>query len=142
MADLLAKLKSEHPIAVKMLELVGKTLEEMQGGRPFAEIRPELEKFERLLDDVIYSHFRPEEQALFPALLQGSGKETWQLVKVLLDEHHAIQEHHRHLKEALAAKEPDPAELSRIGASLVMALTSHIYKEDNKLFPLVEEKAR
>lgn len=140
LAELLAKLKAEHPIAVKMLEHLGKTVEQLRNGKPFAEARPELEKFQRFLEDVLYDHFRPEEQALFPALLRGSGKDVWDLVKLLLDEHHAIEQHNRDLKAALAAKAPDPAQFAKIGAALVMALTSHIYKEDNKLFPLVEER--
>jgi quercetin dioxygenase-like cupin family protein/hemerythrin-like domain-containing protein len=82
------------------------------------------------------SHFRREEETVFPLLVEGDSEDRALLVEALLD--------HQQL-HALAARLADELETDAVSSEVLDAtgslLESHVRLEERRLFPLVEQLA-
>ena len=82
------------------------------------------------------SHFRREEETVFPLLVEADGEDRALLVQALLD--------HQRL-HALAARLADELDVDAVSSELLnetgSMLESHVRLEERRLFPLVEQLA-
>jgi iron-sulfur cluster repair protein YtfE (RIC family) len=80
-------------------------------------------------------HFHEEEEVLFPLLLEQEAEPPEELVRVLVD----------HVRiHGLVARLAEQVEAEELSADLVRGLgetlRAHVRLEENKLFPLIEQK--
>ncbi|MCL5045220.1 MAG: hemerythrin domain-containing protein [Actinobacteria bacterium] len=129
---------NEHFAALEHLKKLGEALRGLQEGRKPAEVRETLEGFAAFLEHALKSHFRQEEEALFPVLGRVIGTRGGPIAVMLL-EHKQIEASHADFSAELQKEQPDPGKLNRAGSSIISVLTPHIEKENNILFPMARQ---
>lgn len=113
---------------------------------PSARPGDEMRAFLGFIEEEVWTHFRAEEEALFPLLRGIFPPENAPVqggpVFVLTEEHGVLRRLVTRLKEALdgwAGGRPDARDLALLtGPQVVRAFQKHIYKEDNIVFRLAE----
>ena len=128
----------EHVMALDHLKKLGEALRGLQEGRKLAEVRETLEGFAGFLEHALKSHFRQEEEALFPVLGRAIGTRGGPIAVMLL-EHKEIEASHADFSAELQKEESDLNKLIRAGSSIISVLTPHIQKEDSILFPMARQ---
>jgi iron-sulfur cluster repair protein YtfE (RIC family) len=119
-------LKEDHKEA---LDLIGKL--EAAGERPGTD-PTHTENFNRL-KEVLKLHSKLEEEFLYP--IMEEIEETFRLIDEAYWEHKKIDE----LLAQLSAKAPNQKEFQELLVELRSSLEYHIKKEEEELFPEVEE---
>jgi hemerythrin-like domain-containing protein len=119
-------LKEDHQEA---LDLLGKL--EQADQKPGTD-PTDTEKFNRL-NEALKLHTKIEEEYLYPVMEEL--EETRGLIETAYEEHERVEE----LLAQLSAKAPKRPEFQELLVQLKEALETHIRKEEDELFPKVEE---
>lgn len=90
--------------------------------------------FKAFNDDMAH-HFRIEEEVLFPALASAGGPSG--PVQVMLMEHTQIRDLLGQMAAAVAQK--DAEEYSGLSETLLMVMQQHNHKEENILYPIMDQ---
>jgi regulator of cell morphogenesis and NO signaling len=128
------ELRQEHQSVLQLLNEMNRVLESADTSVAVSW-KPFFESALKFFKKDVATHFKKEEDALFPALERYVGRDGGPIA-VMLSEH---QQHNSLLKElgdAVAAG--DLAGLRLVWASFNPLLTMHIVKEDSVLFPMAE----
>ncbi|MBZ5535222.1 MAG: hemerythrin domain-containing protein [Acidobacteriia bacterium] len=128
------ELRQEHQSVLQLLNEMNRVLgsadtSDAVAWKPFFENA--LEFFKR---DVA-THFKKEEDALFPALEKYVGRESGPIA-VMLNEHQQHNSLLKELRESVAAS--DLTRVRSVWENFNPQLTMHIVKEDSVLFPMAE----
>jgi len=135
-------LRHEHKVVLLVLTGAEREANELrQGGEVHAEtITQMLDFFKNFVDRC---HHAKEEQHLFPAMAQRGFPAEAGPVAVMLHEHELGRAAVRRIGEALAkASAGEPKAKEHLADALdeyAGLLRSHIFKEDNVLFPMAEQ---
>jgi DUF438 domain-containing protein len=149
MGDTTAKPELGHPIhtfmeehreILKAVDELKKILDKLGSANDFGEVSGGLEVMRHALDHLIEAdkHHKREEDVLFPTLQRYGIVEP---PTVMLMEHQTFVPKKKELHELLECPEKLPysefAEKAReLGEVIVNMIPSHIYKEDNILYPM------
>jgi len=128
------ELMQEHQSVLRLLHEMNKviTTAEPSNVPPWKAF---LEKALRYFSTEVASHFKKEEEALFPAMEKYIGRETGPIA-VMRHEH---QQHNSFLLQLEKAVEAgDLGGILEVWESFNPLLTMHIAKEDSVLFPMAE----
>lgn len=134
MSETLELFSQDHAHALEMVAGLQKDLDRLTNDEDLPLVRQGLEKFVAFLDHALNVHFRQEEQALFPLMVEADANAT-QPVEAMLAEHRIIETAHRNLKEELAGEKPSPQIITGNGEKIIEVLRGHINREDQALFP-------
>jgi hemerythrin-like domain-containing protein len=129
--EALIPLTHDHHHALKRARLLA---EAAQHGE-VSELCATVQSFVSFCDGELIGHFREEEEQLLPLLAPGNEKTDGLVARILL-EHVALHRLVRQLRAQLAAGTPD-AETASETAGLLRA---HIRMEEERLFPLIEQR--
>lgn len=125
-------LSHEHRYVLEKLSLLESSL------RPISVSH--IEEVLQFFETELPVHRRKEEEVLFPRLAEADDVEP-ELLAHLLEDHHREKELLDDLRHALLAHKQGEDESEAIrsaAAGVVDLLRSHIDKEDNVLFPMVD----
>jgi iron-sulfur cluster repair protein YtfE (RIC family) len=143
MESILAELFRQHRDAEGMLAKlaagVGRVRREGVQG---AGVLDDLRDLRREIQGEVLSHFREEEQALFPVLGRHIDSASGPIA-MLMEEHAIFRQLELQFEEAVAALEAGlkdgwEKKVCDAGASIARMLPEHIEKEESVLFPMAE----
>jgi len=132
-------LRADHQIVLEKLGILETSM--ARAGEGSLKSVKEVVDF---LSGELERHLIDEENALFPALEEFLGREGGP-IGVMLAEHEDIRKTLEMLRQTLNRENVEPKELSLYGGRILEVLRSHIFKEENILFPIAEmhlEEAR
>lgn len=133
----------EHEIILKMLDIIEVINHKIENGQPV-----DAGHLEGIIDFIVNfadrCHHAKEEGILFPAMVRAGIPEKQGPIGVMLHEHVEGREYVRAMKKALAGS---PAagtgvlhEFARSAAGYAELLRNHIYKENNILFRMADDR--
>ena len=134
MSETIQIFNDDHVHALEMLERLQEDLDSIKRNENLPEVRKRLGEFVDFLEHALKVHFRQEEEALFPIMIQAD-ENAKQPIEAMLEEHKIIETAHRSLKEELDGDKPSPELIIENGERIVEVLTGHINREDHALFP-------
>jgi len=143
--SILEELFQQHRDAEAMLvKLAAATARVRRSGAREASVLADLSELRREIQGEVMSHFREEEQALFPVLGRHLDSSSGPIA-MLMEEHAQFRQLELQFEEALAALEAgQPGDwetrLCSAGDAIGRLLPPHIEKEDSVLFPLAEDR--
>ncbi len=129
----------EHEEALDRLANLRQYLDQLREGKPMGWLVDGYEAFSDWLGEALKTHFRMEEEVLFPPLKEVFGRGGGP-VSQMLYEHGEIEEAHAKMAAALAKEDPDREALAEASERILAVLPGHIEKEDNVLFPFAERR--
>jgi hemerythrin-like domain-containing protein len=137
------ELKKEHEAVKLMLRILQEISKRLDAGEKIsAKHLTDILEFIRVFTDKC--HHMKEEELLFPALESAGVARERGPIGVMLYEHQEAREFVKGMNEALEKfKEGEKKagiEFARNARNYVELLTSHIYKEDNILYPMADDK--
>jgi iron-sulfur cluster repair protein YtfE (RIC family) len=144
MESILAELFRQHRDAEGMLAKlaagVGRVRREGVRG---ASILDDLRDLRREIQGEVLSHFREEEQALFPVLGRHIDSASGPIA-MLMEEHAIFRQLELQFEEAVAALEAGlkdgwEEKVCDAGEAIARMLPGHIEKEESVVFPMAEE---
>jgi regulator of cell morphogenesis and NO signaling len=140
MEELLRQHRGAESMLVKLAAGVVRVQREGVGG---AGVLDDLRELRREIHGEVLSHFREEEQALFPVLGRHIDSASGPIA-MLMEEHAIFRQLELQFEEAVAALEAGHAEgwgekLCGAGDSIARLLPAHIEKEESVLFPMAED---
>jgi Uncharacterized conserved protein len=140
MQELLRQHRDAEAMLVKLAAGVGRVQREGASG---AGVLDDLRDLRREIHGEVLSHFREEEQALFPVLGRHIGSASGPIA-MLMEEHAIFRQLELQFEEAVAALEAgfgDGWEEKACDAagSIARLLPAHIEKEESVLFPMAED---
>ncbi len=92
--------------------------------------------FLKFLSHALDEHFRQEEEALFPPMIEVMGEGG--PVKVMIQEHEDLRKNHKEVSAALAEGKA-VSEVLDVLHSIDQVLSAHIQKENQILFPMAKQ---
>lgn len=133
-------LLEEHKILLELSEKLKASAAKVQAAGSPEDVREEMLQIRHIASDLLDAekHYLREENALFPVLEKHGVKEP---PAIMWMEHNQLREKKKQL-HALTEKTGETAFqdfkrlLAQLSSSLADALSSHIYKENNILFPI------
>ncbi len=137
------ELKQEHSGIARILEVVEKLCEKITGGEsvPIVHIRQIIEFLQVFVDKC---HHGKEEDILFPAMQAAGVPREGGPIGVMLTEHEMGRRLVADMNKLLQAHEDGGSGslmvLTNPALQYVNLLRSHIWKENNVLFPMADEK--
>ena len=142
MNTMLGGLFDQHRGAEQMLERLAAATQRLRREGAQADVLKEFQGCREVLEGEVGSHFREEEQALFPVLGRHLGLEDGPIA-AMMEEHARLRQLQLVYEGSLAALEyqhpGDWAEsLQRAAEGILNLLPLHIAKEDEVLFPMAE----
>jgi len=143
------KLKPGHPIHTMMeehkkilefLEMIDNAVKSLKTAKGFSEAREEIETIRHAVHHLVEAdkHHQREEEALFPAL---ESKGISEPPEIMREEHEDLKQRKKALEELAIEPEKTSFEefvkkAAEYSEFLQKELASHIYKEDNILYPM------
>ncbi|MBI2909392.1 MAG: hemerythrin domain-containing protein [Chloroflexi bacterium] len=139
-SEALETLREAHRGGLERLQVLSNTVARPDfGNSETLRILTELVGF---FDGELRTHFRHEEEALFPALEQAIGRDG--PIAVMLAEHQSFWESiaalHRKVDELEGGAEDGARTTRLLATSVADFLRNHIAKEDMILFPIAEQE--
>jgi PAS domain S-box-containing protein len=132
----------EHKIIQQIAEKLGILAEKVQKAESSDAVKAELEELRHIADELLDAekHYLREENALFPVLEKHGISEP---PAIMWMEHNQLREKKKQLKALIenAAKMSFPdfkGQLGELANAIGGALNSHIFKENNILFPAAQ----
>jgi len=144
MESILAELFRQHRDAEGMLaKLAAGVGRVRRDGVRGAGVLDDLRDLRREIQGEVLSHFREEEQALFPVLGRHIDSASGPIA-MLMEEHAIFRQLELQFEEAVAALEAGfrggwEEKLCDAAASIARLLPAHIEKEESVLFPMAED---
>jgi iron-sulfur cluster repair protein YtfE (RIC family) len=140
MEELLRQHRGAEAMLAKLAAGVGRVRHEGISG---AGVLDDLGELRREIQGEVLSHFREEEQALFPVLGRHIDSASGPIA-MLMEEHAIFRQLELQFEEAVAALEAGHGDgweekVCEAGDSIARLLPGHIEKEESVLFPLAEE---
>ena len=144
MESILAELFRQHRDAegmlAKLAAAVGRVRREGVSG---AGVLDDLGDLRREIQGEVLSHFREEEQALFPVLGRHIDSASGPIA-MLMEEHAIFRQLELQFEEAVAALEAGlkdgwEEKVCDAGEAIARMLPGHIEKEESVVFPMAEE---
>jgi iron-sulfur cluster repair protein YtfE (RIC family) len=143
MESILAELFRQHRDAEGMLaKLAAGVGRVRRDGVRGAGVLDDLRDLRREIQGEVLSHFREEEQALFPVLGRHIDSASGPIA-MLMEEHAIFRQLELQFEEAVAALEAGLTDgweekVCEAGEAIVGMLPEHIEKEESVLFPMAE----
>jgi regulator of cell morphogenesis and NO signaling len=139
MEELLRQHRDAEAMLVKLAAGVGRVQREGASG---AAVLDDLGDLRREIHGEVLSHFREEEQALFPVLGRHIDSASGPIA-MLMEEHAMFRQLELQFEEAVAALEAGFSDgweekLCDAAESIARLLPAHIDKEESVLFPMAE----
>ena len=140
MEELFRQHRDAEAMLVKRAAGVGRVRREGAGG---AGVLGDLSELRREIQGEVLSHFREEEQALFPVLGRHLDSSSGPIA-TMMEEHALFRQLELQFEEAVAALEAGyrngwEEKLGDAGDAIARLLPGHIAKEEEVLFPMAEE---
>lgn len=140
MEELFRQHRDAEAMLVKLAAGVGRVRREGAGG---AGVLGDLSELRREIQGEVLSHFREEEQALFPVLGRHLDSSSGPIA-TMMEEHALFRQLELQFEEAVAALEAGfrngwEEKLGDAGDAIARLLPGHIAKEEEVLFPMAEE---
>lgn len=130
----------EHKLILSFLEKLKSSVSKIKKASDFNSVKDEIEKVKHIAEHLVEAdlHHRREEEALFPGIEKHGIKEP---PAVMLLEHEELKPNKKKLYELVLDYEKmdfrDFVEkLEALTTAISDMLPSHIYKEDNILYPM------
>lgn len=140
---MIEELVRQHRDAEAMLVKLAAGVERVQReGVKGAGVLDDLRDLRREIQGEVLSHFREEEQALFPVLGRHIDSASGPIA-MLMEEHAIFRQLELQFEEAVAALEAGHGDgweerIRDAGDSIARLLPAHIEKEESVLFPMAE----
>jgi iron-sulfur cluster repair protein YtfE (RIC family) len=139
MEELLRQHRDAEAMLVKLAAGVGRVQREGASG---AGVLDDLGELRREIHGEVLSHFREEEQALFPVLGRHIDSASGPIA-MLMEEHAMFRQLELQFEEAVASLEAGFSDgweekLCDAAESIARLLPAHIDKEESVLFPMAE----
>lgn len=134
MSETIKLFNEDHTHALSMLENLQEALDILRQSRDLHAVGEGLQEFADFLEIALKTHFRQEEVALFPVMIEAD-KNAAQPVEAMLEEHRIIEAAHGHFSEELLSPQPNLDVILENGRKIIEVLTGHINREDKALFP-------
>ena len=140
MEELLRQHRDAEAMLVKLAAGVERVQREgVRGGGVLDDLR----ELRHAIQGEILSHFREEEQALFPVLGRHIDSASGPIA-MMMEEHAIFRQLELQFEEAVAALEADfrdgwEEKVCEAAASIARLLPPHIEKEESILFPMAED---
>jgi hemerythrin-like domain-containing protein len=128
-------LQYEHGVIRQVIDVFGEIMKRDTVEKHRRQSAKIVEFLENYMDAF---HHGKEEQFLFPAALKAS-KDLRPTVDMLIGEHKEARALVAELKKQCAAQIADRRRFAKTAMELVEHVTSHIKKEENDVFPKIEE---
>lgn len=125
-------LRADHQIVLEKLRTL-----EVSLARTGEDSLKSVKEVVDFLSGELERHLLDEENALFPALEEFLGREGGP-IGVMLAEHEDLRKTLEMVRQTLSRGNIEPKELNLYGDRVLEVLRSHIFKEDNILFPMAE----
>lgn len=125
-------LRADHQIVLEKLGILETSL-----GLTGEDSLKSIKEVVNFLSGELERHLLNEEEALFPPLEEFLGREGGP-IGVMLAEHEDLRKTLEILRQTLKRENVESKELSLYGGRVIEVLRSHIFKEDNILFPMAE----
>jgi regulator of cell morphogenesis and NO signaling len=144
MESIMEELLRQHRDAEAMLvNLAAGAARVQREGVKGAGVLDDLRVLRREIQGEVLSHFREEEQALFPVLGRHIDSASGPIA-MLMDEHAIFRQLELQFEEAVAALEAGfrdgwEEKVCDAAASIARLLPAHIEKEESVLFPMAED---
>jgi regulator of cell morphogenesis and NO signaling len=144
MESIMEELLRQHRDAEAMLvKLAAGAARVQREGVKGAGVLDDLRVLRREIQGEVLSHFREEEQALFPVLGRHIDSASGPIA-LLMDEHAIFRQLELQFEEAVAALEAGfrdgwEEKVCDAAASIARLLPAHIEKEESVLFPMAED---
>src|ERR1700693_6397524 len=143
MEGLLRQHRGAEAMLVKLAAGVGRVRHEGIGG---AGVLDDLGDLRREIQGEVLSHFREEEQALFPVLGRHMDSASGPIA-MLMEEHAIFRQLELQFEEAVAALEAGNGDgweekVCDAGDAIARLLPPHIEKEESVLFPMAADVLR
>lgn len=140
MEELLRQHRGAEAMLVKLAAGVGRVRREGASGEGVLD---DLRELRHEIQGEVLSHFREEEQALFPVLGRHIDTASGPIA-MLMEEHAIFRQLELQFEEAVAALEASHGDgwaekLCDAGDSIGRLLPAHIEKEEGVLFPMAED---
>lgn len=140
MEELVRQHRDAEAMLVKLAAAVGRVRREGARG---AGVLDDLRELRREIQGEVLSHFREEEQALFPVLGRHIDSASGPIA-TMMEEHALFRQLELQFEEAVAALEVGfrngwEEKVCDTGDSIARLLPQHIEKEEGVLFPMAEE---
>jgi regulator of cell morphogenesis and NO signaling len=144
MESIMEELLRQHRDAEAMLVKLSAGVKRVQReGVEGAGVLDDLRVLRRAIQGEVLSHFREEEQALFPVLGRHIDSASGPIA-MLMEEHAIFRQLELQFEEAVAALEAGfrdgwEERVCDAAASIARLLPAHIEKEESVLFPMAED---
>jgi iron-sulfur cluster repair protein YtfE (RIC family) len=140
MDEFLRQHRGAEAMLVKLAAGVGRVRHEGTSG---AGVLDDLRELRREIQGEVLSHFREEEQALFPVLGRHIDSASGPIA-MLMEEHAIFRQLELQFEEAVAAIEARHGDgweekVCDAGDSIARLLPGHIEKEESILFPMADD---
>ncbi len=139
--DPLKRLIKDHEEVSEYLENLKEVVELLSGEKDWNKIKAIEDFFQRN----IISHFKFEEEVIFPALLSGfATRETIKLILELQKEHGSMSKEVEEFQEivsknAFSLKKEKSERLHSVSKKIIDNFLEHAKKEDKNLLPILKE---
>jgi iron-sulfur cluster repair protein YtfE (RIC family) len=140
MDELMRQHRDAEAMLVKLAAGVGRVRRDGVRG---AGVLDDLRELRHEIQGEVLSHFREEEQALFPVLGRHIDSASGPIA-MLMEEHAIFRQLELQFEEAVAALEAGlqdgwEEKVCEAGEAIAQMLPAHIEKEESVLFPMAEE---
>jgi iron-sulfur cluster repair protein YtfE (RIC family) len=140
MDELMRQHRDAEAMLVKLTAGVGRVRRDGVRG---AGVLDDLRELRHEIQGEVLSHFREEEQALFPVLGRHIDSASGPIA-MLMEEHAIFRQLELQFEEAVAALEAGlqdgwEEKVCEAGEAIAQMLPAHIEKEESVLFPMAEE---
>ena len=139
MSQLLTDFEFDHDKALAKLRRLRRDLKIVRQYKSIDAVRESVQGFVDFLEHALKTHFREEEEALFPYLKKYMGENFGPVDQMLL-EHKEIEQAHMIMGEELASKSPDLDRFLVASETVLDVLEFHIDKEDDILWPFARNR--
>ena len=139
MSKLLQDFEFDHDKALRKLRRLRRDLKAVRQYRGLDAVRDSLQDFWDFLEHALKTHFREEEEALFPFLKEKFGSRVGP-VEGMLEEHKLIEAAHKIMGEELNSSAPNLERFLSAADEVLDLLEFHIDKEDDVLWPFARKQ--
>lgn len=139
LSKLLADFEFDHDKALAKLRRLRRDLKAVRQYQSLDVVKGSLQEFWDFLEHALKTHFREEEEALFPYLKGKFGPRIGP-IEGMLEEHRQIEAAHQVMGEQLRQSSPNLERFLSAADEVLDVLEFHIDKEDDVLWPFARRQ--